>query len=194
MTSCLSSVQEWHHVCHLFKNDTMSIICSKMAPCLTPFNPFYRRSRMFTIYQACHHVYSMSCMLPPLVHDTLSTTSHAWHLVYHLSCMSPCLPHIVHGTLSTTYNAWCHVYILSCVTPCLSLCLPVEDGTGSATLSSMPLWVPPVNQGTMSATCQAWHYFYQRSSMAWHCVYRYHMTSFAPCLPSVKHDTMSTIL
>ncbi len=171
----------------------MSIICSKMAPCLTPFKPFYRRSRMFTIYQACHHVYYMSRMLPPLVHDTLSTTSHAWHLVYHVSCMSPCLPHIVHLTLSPTYNAWCHVYILSCVTPCLSLWLPVEDGTRSATLSSMAYddyhlsimapCLPYVKHGIISINGQAWHGTVSTGTtwQAWHLVYR--LSSMTPRLP-----------
>ncbi len=177
----LTTCQEWHH--HLLK----------MATCLTPF---YGRSRMFTIYQACHHVYYMSWMLPPLLHDTLSTTSHAWHLVYHLSCTSPCLPHIVNGTLFTTYNAWCHVYIMSCVTPCLSLCLPVEDGTRFATLSSMALWVPPVNHGTMSTIGQAWHYFYHRSSMAL-CLpvphdLVYQQSSMTLCLTPCKASIMST--
>jgi hypothetical protein len=153
----------------------MSFICSKMAPCLTPFKPFYRRSRMFTIYQACHHVYYsyMSCMLPPLVHDTLSATSHAWLLVYHLSCMMPCL------VLSTSCHAWLHVYHLSSS----ALCLPVEDGTRSATLSSMALWVPPVNHGTMSTIGQAWHYFYQRSGIK---------HGMALCLP-VPHEKLGTL-
>jgi len=167
----LTTCQEWHHVYHLFKNGTMSNTFQAFLPPVT-------------------HIYHLSSMPPCLLHVMHVTTSRAWHLVYHISCMAPCLPpllhvtlpipHFVHGTLSTTYNAWCHVYILSCVTPCLSLCLPVEDGTGFATLSSMALWVPPVKHGTITINGQAWHYFYQRSSMAL-------------CLPSIKHGTMSTI-
>ncbi len=146
----------------------MSIICSKMAPCLTPFKPLSRITPCL-LY--------MSCMVPPLVHDTLSTTSHAWHLVYHLSCMSPCLPHIMHGTWSTTYHAWCHVYILSCVTPCLP---PVKLSTISSP-SRMVQGLPP---------CQSWHNVYHRSSMALFLSTVKH--GMAVCLP-VPHDKLGTL-
>jgi hypothetical protein len=185
----LTTCQEWHHVCHMFKNGTMPNTFQAFLPPVT-------------------HVYYLSSMPLCLLHVMHVITSRAWHLVYNISCMGPGLPPIMHDAMSTSCHAWLHVYHYVYPLRMAQGLPPCQAWHYGYHLSSMALLLSTVKHGIISINGQAWHCVYHRSSMAqclpsvkhgiisingqaWH--YFYQRSSMALCLPSIKHGTMSTI-